>query len=170
MKKLYLLTLFLYGCLHLFAQTDGISYQAVIINPQGQELPGVDAQGNILPGTEIAIRFTIIDANNIDEYQEIQYTYTDAYGMVNLLIGETDPDAFAQINWDGTNKELKVEIDFGGTASEFVDMSREQLTFVPYAYHRNITAHGTLQVDDAAFLNSELQVEGPANLNSSLGC
>ena len=80
-------------CNFLSAQTDGISYQAVIIDPNGQELPGVDAEGNILPNAEISIRFTIIDANNQEEYQEIQTTHTDAYGMVNIIIGQGDPDA-----------------------------------------------------------------------------
>ena len=155
-------------CNFLSAQTDGISYQAVIIDPNGQELPGVDAEGNILPNAEISIRFTIIDANNQEEYQEIQTTHTDAYGMVNIIIGQGDPDAFSLVEWDGTRKDLKVEIDFGGSGAGFSELSRQTLTFVPYAYHRNIQAHGTLEVDDAAMLNSELIVDGPTNLNSSL--
>ena len=31
-----------------FSQTQGISYQAVILSPTAQEIPGVNAQGNIL--------------------------------------------------------------------------------------------------------------------------
>lgn len=166
MKKL-LLTLILLASIQAFAQTDGISYQAVIIGPDNQELPGVDAQGNILPNATVSIRFTILDANNTIEYQEVQTTNTDQYGRINLLIGEVDPDGFTQISWDGTNKDLKVEIDFSG-GSSYVDMSREKLTFLPYAYHRNITATGTLNVDDATFLNGELTVQGPTNLNSTL--
>jgi hypothetical protein len=166
MKKL-VLTLFLLASLHLIAQTDGISYQAVIIGPDNQELPGVDAEGNILPNATVAIRFTIFDANNQVEYQEVQTTNTDQYGRINLLIGEVNPDGFAEISWDGTNKDLKVEIDFSGGTS-YVDMAREKLTFLPYAFHRNITATGTLTVDDASFLNGELTVQGPTNLNSTL--
>ncbi len=166
MKKLLIAILFLF-CIKAFAQTDGISYQAVIIGPDNQELPGVDAEGNILPDATIALRFTVIDANNATEYQEVQTTNTDQYGRINLLIGEMDPDGFAQISWDGTNKDFRVEIDFSG-GSSFVDMSREQLTFLPFAYHRNITATGTLNVDDDAFLNGELTVQGPTNLNSTL--
>ena len=44
MKKVLTLTLFLFASLLLFAQTEGISYQAVIVGPDGQEIPGVDAQ------------------------------------------------------------------------------------------------------------------------------
>ncbi len=166
MKKILIVILFLHS-IQAFTQTDGISYQAVIIGPNNQELPGVDAEGNILPEATIALRFTILDANNAIEYQEVQTTNTDQYGRINLLIGEVDPDGFAQISWDGTNKDLRVEIDFSG-GSSFVDMSREKLTFLPYAYHRNISATGTLTVDDASFLNGELTVQGPTNLNSTL--
>jgi hypothetical protein len=168
MKRFSIFLLMLIAVQPLIAQTDGISYQAVILDPNGQELPGVDAEGNILPNTGIAIRFTIIDANNMEEYQEIQQTHTDEFGMINLVIGQADPDAFALISWNGTAKDLRVEIDFSGSGDEFVTMSRESMTFVPYAYHRNIEAHGTLEVDDATLLNSQLTVGGPTNLNSSL--
>ncbi|WP_372793986.1 hypothetical protein [Lutibacter sp.] len=167
MKKLLIIALLLFATGNLFAQTDGMSYQAVIINPNIQEIPGADVSGNILPNTTISIRFTIIDSNNLEEYQEVQTTTTDQYGMINLLIGIVDHDAFTLISWDGTNKDLKVEIDFNG-GSNFVSLSREQLTFLPYASHRNITASGTLKVDEATFLNGELTVEEPTHLNSTL--
>ena len=167
MKKLLLITLLVFATGALFAQTDGMSYQAVIINPNIQEIPGVDVNGNILPDTMVSIRFTIIDSNNLVEYQEVQTTTTDAYGMINLLIGTVDYDAFTLISWDGTNKDLKVEIDFEG-GIRFVDMSRQQLTFLPYASHRNITASGTLDVDGNTVLNGELTVEQPTHLNSTL--
>ena len=168
MKKGILLAIICLLSIQLFAQTDGISYQAVIIGPDNQELPGVDAEGNILPNATIAIRFSILDATNTLVYQEMQTTNTDQYGRINLLVGKADPDAFTLIEWDGTSKDLKVEIDFSGAGSNFVDMSREELTFVPYSYHRNITARGTLVVDDTTDLNGELKVQGPTNLNSTL--
>ena len=33
----------------VFAQTDGLNYQAVIIDPDPEEIPGIDVTGNILP-------------------------------------------------------------------------------------------------------------------------
>ncbi|MEL0456980.1 hypothetical protein WJN01_12140 [Flavobacteriaceae bacterium SZ-1-7] len=167
MKHILTLGLFLLFSLKLMAQTDGITYQAVIIGPDVLELPGVDSEGNYLPVTDVAIRFTIFDSGNQVEFQEIQTTTTDEFGRVNLIIGAVEHDYFETISWDGTSKDLKVEIDFEG-GSNFVDMSREQLTFAPYAYHRNITATGTLDVDDDTFLNRELTVNGPTTLNSTL--
>ncbi|WP_406684091.1 hypothetical protein N1F78_15580 [Seonamhaeicola sp. MEBiC1930] len=166
-KKLLTLGFFLLISMVTFAQTDGITYQAVIIGPDDLELPGVDSEGNYLPSTTVAIRFTIFESGNLVEFQEIQTTTTDEFGRINLIIGSVNHDDFEKISWDGTPKDLKVEIDFNG-GSDYVDMSREILTFVPYAYHRNITATGTLEVDDNTFLNGELQVKGTTNLNSTL--
>ncbi|RNC86804.1 MAG: hypothetical protein ED556_05110 [Winogradskyella sp.] len=167
MKKILLLA-FLF-CLHtqLFAQTDGITYQAVIIGPEDLELPGVDSAGNYLPNATIAIRFTILNEVNQIEFQEIQVAETDDFGRINLLIGDANNDEFKEISWDGTPKDLKVEIDFEA-GSDFEELSRERLTFLPFAFHRNITATGTLTVDDRTFLNGELQVEGQTNLNDAL--
>ncbi|MDX2415056.1 MAG: hypothetical protein QNK33_07685 [Bacteroidales bacterium] len=168
MKKIILLILTIIAYLQLSAQTEGISYQAVIIGPNSQEIPGVDSHDNILPNASVAIRFTILDANNIEEYQEVQTTNTDRYGRVNLMIGSMDPNGFSLITWDGTSKSLKVDIDFTGVGSNFVDMGRQDLNFVPYSFHRNIIARGTLVVDDVTDLNGELRVAGPTNLNSTL--
>lgn len=168
MKKIFFILLFCLAVIKLSAQTDGISYQAVIIGPDGQELPGMDAQGNILPGATIAIRFTILDANNSVEYQEVQTANTDQYGRLNLIIGDVDPDGFSLVSWDGTLKRLKVEIDFSGKGTSYVELSLSDLYFLPYAYHRNLVARGTLTVDDISDLNGELTVGGPTNLNSSL--
>lgn len=167
MKKILTLAFFVCFFSLAYAQTDGITYQAVIIAPDDLELPGVDSPGNYLPNTTIAIRFTIYDEQNQLEFQEVQTTETDEFGRINLLIGDGNHDYFKEMNWNGTPKDLKVEIDFEA-GSNFEEMSRERLTFLPYAFHRNITATGTLTVDDRTYLNGELQVEGPTNLSSTL--
>jgi hypothetical protein len=183
MKKLLLITLLVFVTGALFAQTDGMSYQAVIINPNIQEIPGVDVSGNILPDTTVSIRFTIIDSNNLVEYQEMQTTTTDAYGMINLIIGqgESSTGSFLEILWDGKQKNLKVEIKFDGTYT-YNDLSNQILLFTPYALHRDIIATGDLVVDGTTTLNSsltvanatptiltgKLDVDGTTTLNSSL--
>ena len=61
MKRLLLLMLLLSSVLQGYSQIQGISYQGVILNPEVQELPGVDVQGNILANTIVGIEFTITD-------------------------------------------------------------------------------------------------------------
>jgi len=170
MKKLYILLVALFVTLTTFAQTDGFSYQAVILNPDSQQLPGVDASGAILPNKDISIRFSILNEYGNVEYQEIQYTTTDAYGMINLFIGEgeeTVGNGFNSIRWEGLKKDLKVEIDFyGGT--NFKTLGSQKLSFIPYEYHRNINASGDLSVDGLTTFNGDFIVEGITTFNNDL--
>jgi hypothetical protein len=169
MKQIYFLIV-LFISLKLSAQTDGLNYQAVILNPNQQELPGVDASSNILPNKTIAIRFTIINNDNSNDYQETQITTTDAFGMINLFIGEgsqSSANTFNEIEWDGTPKNLKVDIDFEGGIN-FQSLSEQKLTFIPYAFHRNITATGSLTVDGNTIFNNNLNVSGITTLGDDL--
>ena len=115
-----------------FSQTQGISYQAVILSPTALEIPGVNAQGNILANSAVSIQFTIVDAAGSEEFQEYHTTSTDRYGMVNLLIGNGTAtyNSFNDIVWDGTAKKLKVGIDFKG-GSNYVPLSSQELTYMP---------------------------------------
>ncbi|SEQ57343.1 Peptidase_G2, IMC autoproteolytic cleavage domain [Hyunsoonleella jejuensis] len=168
MKRIINLILFLFISICTFSQTDGISYQAVIIGPDDLELPGVDSEGNYLPSATISLRFTILTPGSDEvHYTEIQTTTTDDFGRINLIIGSENHDDFEKIDWNGVAKSLKVEVDFQN-GDGFVDMSIEKLTYVPYVAHRDITATGTLKVDDDTFLNRELTVNGPTTLNSTL--
>ncbi|UCG28364.1 MAG: hypothetical protein JSV24_03105, partial [Bacteroidales bacterium] len=65
---------------------------------------------------------------------------------------------FSEIDWNGTPKALKVDISLSDTDIFYTDFSYEELTFVPYAYHRNITATGSLEVDGMTSLKSRLDV------------
>ena len=141
----------------VFAQTDGLNYQAVIIDPDPEEIPGIDVTGNILPNKEINVRFTIYGNSGNTEYQEIHTTKTDEYGMINLVIGKGNSVAgkFTEIYWDGSTKNLKVEINLDGTYS---DLSDQELLFIPYAYHRDIIASGNLTVDGNSLLKGKLDI------------
>lgn len=168
MKKKLLFILFIGLVSQIFAQQEGISYQAVILGPDKKELKGIDEEGNILSDATIAIKFSIIDIEKVTVYEEVQITNPDEYGRINLFIGTEDISSFEQINWDGTSKDLKVEIDFSGAGNEFVDMSLEKLTFLPQAYHRDIMAKGTLNVEEETALKSDLVVDGQSELNGEL--
>jgi hypothetical protein len=157
------LLLFFLLPLPLFSQSQGLSYQAVILDNDPQEVPGVDVTGNILPNHQLMIRFSILDSMGTIDYQEEQQTTTDAYGMINLFIGQgtstpSSPGGFKDIDWSGSPKSLKVDISFSITEVFYSDFSLQELTFVPYAYHKNITATGTLDVNGSSTLRSRVTV------------
>lgn len=173
MKRFCKVLLFTFFVQVAFSQTDGISYQAIIIDKDAQEIPGRDIEGNYLSEAEVSLQFTIFDELGRIEYQETHLTTTDPFGMINLVIGKgttsaQSPGLFNQIEWAGKPKELQVDLSYDG--SMFEEFSRQDLLFVPFAYHRNITATGTLMVDKETSLNSSLTVErgSPTRLTGDL--
>jgi hypothetical protein len=166
----YIKTLFLLILLLLAysgeAQTDGLSYQAIIIDNEADEVPGMDITGNYLSNGTVDLLFTITDGEGSILFQEIQSLSTDDYGLVNAVIGEgqatpLNTPGFTEISWDGTERNLLVGIRYG--AGGFKDLSEQKLLFVPYAFHRNITATGTLSVDEETFLGGDLLVGNASN-------
>ncbi len=168
MKTLLLTITILFATLVSVAQTDGMSYQAVIVDNNEQEIPGVNVPASNLPNVPLEVQFSIINNNNAVEYRESHVTETDAYGMIHLMIGQGEPTvgAFNQIYWND-EKFLKVDIDLfdGNGLTEF---SYQGLTYIPYVKHREIIATSTLDVDGATTLNNTLYVEGATNLNNTL--
>lgn len=170
MKKAILIFHLLIFTIASYGQTDGLNYQAVILNNETQEAPGIDVEDNLLLNSDISLRFTIYDENDMILYQEIQQTQTDDYGMVNVIIGQGEMTAsslnsFNEIEWNGAARDLGVELSY--TPGEFTELSRLSLYFLPYAFHRNITATGTLTVDEETLLNSSLTVNGDAFFNGN---
>lgn len=175
MKKLISLFVFLIAVYPLSGQSHGITYQAVIIDADAQEIPGFDIAGNYMPDQALTVRFTIENEAGTIEYQEEQSTTTDKFGMITVTIGmgnvtSLSPGVFTAIDWDGTPKNLRVEICLSESAGDFTELSFQTLYFVPYAFHRNITATGTMNIDGASTLNSSLDVTNgsPTNLSGML--
>ncbi|MBK7085027.1 MAG: hypothetical protein IPH53_10320 [Flavobacteriales bacterium] len=192
MRTLLLLAFALLMSTGLLAQSHGLTYQAVILDSESNitEIPGADIPGgNYLPNKALSLKFTILNEFGGIDYQEEHSTTTDLYGMISVIIGDgamtsESPDVFMEISWDGTPKDLRVEVSIAppnGTGN-FEFFSLEKLVFVPYAYHRNITATGTMDIDGATTLNSsldvtngspthltgDLTVDGSTNLNNGL--
>ena len=138
MKKIFF-TLFVLSSISLFSQQrTGISYQALILNPNGEQLPGYNNQNAPLVNTDICIEFLIIDENSSTEYSETQNVKTDKYGMVNLSIGNGDfaggySGGWSGIVWSEKSKKLKVNLDTTGSCSSFIEISNQDLTAVPFA-------------------------------------
>ena len=149
----YIFLLLLLATSTLFSQSGGITYQAVIYNPQGEQLPGVDNPYAPLINTEVCLRFNIIDHNGTIEYQEQVQATTDMFGMVNLLIGNAQQTlgyaaGFSGIVWDSNPKFLKVELDIQGGCMNFEELSNQPFTYVPFAYHSDNAGEPGPQGDD----------------------
>jgi uncharacterized protein (TIGR02145 family) len=141
MKKyiVIIFSVFVFG--NLFSQTRGISYQALIINPEDEEAPGFNGKQVPLSNKEVCLRFSFLDSSDKVEYQEIQKIKTDEFGMVNLFIGQGVGtgagyvNVFNEILWDGSTKRLKVEVDVKYNCQVFEEISNQILAYVPFAFY-----------------------------------
>ena len=139
MKKILLLFLLSVTPL-LHAQTNGITYQAVIYKPIGDANPGVNNTNVPLALKNVCLQFTIVDNSNQSEYVENINTQTDKFGMVNLLIGSGNQvdgyaSSFNNINWNTTIKSLVVRLDISGNCSNFEEISNQPFSVVPFSYN-----------------------------------
>jgi hypothetical protein len=138
MKKIILLILLFLGT-KSFAQTKGITYQAVILNPSGEQLPGVNNMNSPMVDKNICLQFRFIDEFSKVEYQESVQTKTDAFGMVNLVIGSGNQTggyaaSFESMEWNALKKSLIVGINTDGSCSSFTEISDQPFTAVPFAF------------------------------------
>jgi hypothetical protein len=164
MKKL-LSTLLLFTSIYAFGQTvpQGINYQAVALDQNGQPIRGVDIVGRPIVDAEIGVRLTILENSptGMVLYQEEHEVLTDLYGMFNLVIGQglqVSSDPFNSINWQG-DKYLQVELSIDNNGS-FTLSAVQQLMSVPYAFlaENALVAQTAIDVDDAdADPTNELQ-------------
>ena len=137
MKKI-VVTLLLFIGLIGYSQTNGITYQAVILNPSGEQLPGVNNTNAPLANKYICLKFSIIDQNSQSEYIETVQTTTDEFGMVNLVIGTGVQiggyaTSFSNILWNANPKNLKVDLSTTGICSYYTEISNQPFTAVPFA-------------------------------------
>ncbi|WGK94751.1 MULTISPECIES: hypothetical protein [Flavobacterium] len=142
MKKYILFLLF---SSLIYSQTNGIAYQAVIVRPNVQTLPGVQVSSSPLINSEICLRFSFSDSSNALEYQEIIKTSTNQYGVVNVTIGKGNQiggfaSSFSSIRWNTTDKNLKVELDITSACSSFELISEQSFSSAPFAFNA-ITAN-----------------------------
>jgi hypothetical protein len=138
MKRIIILFVLLTSTL-FYAQSSGITYQAVLYNPSGEILPGNNNLNAVLSNKDICLRFSITDAQTNLEYQETQKVKTDEFGMVNLLVGSGSQIGgyatnFNAIVWNSSSKKLQVEIDITGTCANFIEVSKQDFSAVPFAY------------------------------------
>ena len=128
-----------------FAQK-GLSYQAVILDPNPIEAPGVDINGQPFINGDVWVKFSIY-ANSSMQFEEVHKTKTDAYGLVNLMIGSVSAASFNSLVWDSAQKTLQVHVSFdqGGT---YTKVSDQKLTYNPYSLYAETASKlgGTLAI------------------------
>lgn len=106
----------------------GINYQAVVRNESG----------NLLADKAIAIKIALLDSavSGSVLYEEVHFVNTDAFGQLNLVIGQGDSlvGNFGGVDWSGGARFLKVSVDRTGD-NNFIEMGTTQLLSVPYALY-----------------------------------
>lgn len=144
MKKLLLLVL-LFISVVANAQK-GISYQAVILDPTKIEIPGQDISGQPFVNGNVSVKFVILSGTT-SQFEEVQQTKTDAYGLVNLTIGSAASTAFNALTWDANQKSLQVFVSFNNGGS-YTKVSDQKLTYTPYALFSETAGKlaGTLEI------------------------
>ena len=129
MKQVFTLHLLLLS-FFAFGQTpQGVSYQAVATNIQGEPLEN----------QTIGVRFSILQgsASGQSVYVEQHNTSTDPFGMFNLSIGlgtvvGGEASELGQIDWGSHSFFLKVDLDVSNTEN-YETIGTQQLLSVPYA-------------------------------------
>ena len=130
MKK-FLFSLILLLVSYVGFSQKGLSYQAVILDPNKIEVPGQDISGQPLVNGDVWLKFSIYNGSTL-QFEEVQKTQTDAYGLVNLLIGSVSSASFNSLIWDSSQKSLYVYVSFDQGGS-YTKISDQKLNYNPYA-------------------------------------
>jgi len=130
MKTICCLLLFIkiiFSNLAIAQVPQGIPYQAIARNGQGQPLAN-------LP---VKVRFSILDSTltGTAVYSETHEPTTSAQGLfsVNVGMGNSNVGSFGSINWGVNAKFLKVELDTTASGTNYIDLGTQQMMSVPYA-------------------------------------
>ena len=170
MKKTLLLIALFFVAIG-FSQTNGITYQAIILNPAGEQLPGINNASTPISNKSICLQFSFIDHNTLLEYVETIQTTTDGFGMVNLVIGSGVQVGgyatnFSDILWNSNAKSLKVELDTKGLCSNYIEISNQPFTYVPFAKFA-LNTENTADIEANALAISVLQSDVVTNQAAS---
>jgi uncharacterized protein (TIGR02145 family) len=164
MKQITLLFTAIILSLATLAQApQGINYQTVIR----------DGDGNILPDTDISLQMTILSGapDGIIVYQETHDANTNAFGLINLVIGSGIPQSgdFAEINWGDDDKYLETAIDVNGSGT-YIVLGTTQFLSVPYSYYSLFSADGVKSMTTSERDSLENPSIGMSIFNSTTNC
>ena len=170
MKKVIFSLALLLTCSLLGYAQKGISYQAVILDPKPIEIPGQDITGQPFVNGEVSLKFKLFSSTFVQEFEEVHVAKTDAYGLVNVLIGSQNAGAFSALVWDLNPRSMQVWVSFdnGGT---YTKVSEQVLTYSPYSLYAETTGtagklSGTLTIGEGG---TGAKTAGNARTNLGLG-
>lgn len=118
----------------VFSQTlETFKYQAAVRNSGGE----------LITNQNITLRISIRDvsANGTILYRETHNPTTNAYGLVNIIIGGGTPvsGSFESINWGINDKFISIDLDPNG-GSNYISKGTTQLLNVPFSLHAKESA------------------------------
>jgi hypothetical protein len=92
--------------------------------------------------------------------------------MVNVIIGSGayiggTSTTLAGVSWDGNAKNLVVEVDTKGLCTNFIEISNQPFTYVPFAFYAENS--GTPGLQGPAGPQGPQGVTGPQGLNGTTG-
>ena len=147
MKKILLFAVLQLSLFMALGQKKGLNYQAVILDPNSIEVPGVAVAGQPLSNGKVWVKFALKTSKGTD-YEEIQQTKTDEFGLISLTVGMGTSTStqissgtssikyanFDAIVWDAELKSLVVSVNFDG-GSKYTEVSNQKLNYTPYALY-----------------------------------
>ena len=121
-----------------------LNYQAVILDPKAIDIPGTPIIGQPLNKGNVCLRFSLMNSTGGLDYEETQQITTDAYGLVNVLIGAgtqaqssnstSTYKSFESVVWTSNVKSLQVSVSYDG-CNNFNMVSSQALNYIPYALY-----------------------------------
>lgn len=121
-----------------------LNYQAVILDPKAIDIPGASIIGQPLYKGNVCLRFSLMNSTGGLDYEETQQITTDAYGLVNVLIGAgaqaqssnstSTYKSFDSVVWTSSVKSLQVSVSYDG-CNNFNMVSSQALNYIPYALY-----------------------------------
>ena len=100
MKKVLLFIAMVLMTLGVMAQSNVISYQAVVR----------DAQNRLVTNQPISVTIQVLDNSDAVQYTETDDVNSNANGLISLIVGDGNPTDFANINWDGAKFKTTVTV------------------------------------------------------------
>ena len=140
MKNIYILILFIFASIFTYSQDNtGISYQALIVDIEGESLPGFDNVNVPLSNKEVCIKFSIVNnQTNTVDYSESQSLTTNEFGIVDAIIGSgtaLSSILWSDVEWSASAKRLIVEVDLTNDCVNYSLLSDQLLNYVPFALY-----------------------------------